>query len=206
MATEKIITAGKKIEEANKAIIMLHGRGAGADDILGLSSYLHLKDFAILAPEAPGSTWYPQSFLAPIPNNEPSLSNALALIGRIVSNLIEKNIPANNIYLLGFSQGACLTLEYVARNAKQYGGVVAFTGGLIGDKIYNENYKGNFDNTPFFIGTSNPDFHVSVERVYASVNILKDMGANVTEKIYENMGHMINEDEINNANRIIFDK
>ena len=206
MATEKIITAGKKIEEANKAIIMLHGRGAGADDIIGLSNSLHLKDFAILAPEAPGNTWYPQSFLAPIPNNEPSLSNALALIGRIAASLNEKNISTENIYLLGFSQGACLTLEYVARNATKYGGVVAFTGGLIGDKIYKENYKGNFDNTPFFIGTSNPDFHVPVERVYASVNILKDMGANVTEKIYDNMGHMINEDEINNANRIIFDK
>jgi phospholipase/carboxylesterase len=105
-----------------------------------------------------------------------------------------------------FSQGACLALEFAARNATRWGGIAAFSGGLIGDKIYSENYKGSFDNTPVFIGSSNPDFHIPVERVYASTNILKNMDADVTEKLYTNMGHTINEDEINNANRLIFNR
>jgi phospholipase/carboxylesterase len=117
---------------------------------------------------------------------------------------IKQGIKKEKIYFLGFSQGACLTLEYTARNADLYGGIIAFTGGLIGDKIYSENYKGNFRNTPVFIGTSKPDFHVPVERVKASANILRNMGADVTEKIYPNMGHTINQDEIKNANDLIF--
>ena len=121
-----------------------------------------------------------------------------------MDELISKGIPTESIYFLGFSQGACLTLEFVARNAKKYGGVIAFTGGLIGDKIYRENYKGDFQNTSIFIGTSNPDPHVPVERVYATSNILKDMNAVVTEKVYANMGHTINQDEINQANEIVF--
>ncbi len=204
MFSEKIVSAGKKIEDAEKAIIMLHGRGASAEDILTLSDHLQIKDFAILAPQAKNNSWYPQSFLAPPPQNEPSLSNALELIENLMKSLIEKKISKQNIYLLGFSQGACLTLEFVTRNAARYGGVAAFTGGLIGDKIYKENYKGNFEQTPVFIGSSNPDFHIPVERVYATTNILTSMGAAVTEKIYENMGHTINQDEINNTNAIIF--
>src|SRR5678809_576183 len=121
-----------------------------------------------------------------------------------IRDLLKLGIPSENIYFLGFSQGACLTLEFVARHANKYGGIVAFTGGLIGDKIYNENYAGDFQNTPFFIGTSNPDPHVPVERVYATTNVLKDMNAAVTEKVYDNMGHTINQDEIDNANRIVF--
>ncbi len=204
MFTEKIVTAGKKIEDAENALIMLHGRGAGAEDILLLSDHLQIKDFAILAPQANNNSWYPQSFLAPPQQNEPWLSSALALIENLITTLSEKNISKENIYFLGFSQGACLTLEFVTRNAAKYGGVVAFTGGLIGDKIYKENYKGNFEHTPVFIGTSNPDFHVPVERVHATINILKSMGAAVIEKIYDNMGHTINQDEINQANTIIF--
>lgn len=204
MFTEKIVTAGKKIEGAKKALIMLHGRGAAAEDILSLSDHLEIKDFAILAPQAKNNSWYPQSFLAPPQQNEPWLSSALALIENLITTLGKKNINKENIYLLGFSQGACLTLEFVTRNAAKYGGVVAFTGGLIGDKIYKENYQGNFENTPVFIGSSNPDFHIPVERVYATTNILKSMGATVTEKIYNNMGHTINQDEINQANTIIF--
>ena len=204
MFSEKIVTAGKKVADASKVLIMLHGRGAGAEDILSLSDHLQIEDFAILAPQAKNNSWYPQSFLAPPKHNEPWLSDALALIENLINDLAGKNITKENVYLLGFSQGACLTLEFVARNAAKYGGVVAFTGGLIGDKIYKENYKGNFEGTPFFIGSSNPDFHIPVERVYATTNILKGMGASVTEKIYENMGHTINQDEINNANAIIF--
>ena len=118
--------------------------------------------------------------------------------------MVKQGISKENIYFLGFSQGACLTLEYVTRHATRYGGIIAFTGGLIGDRIYPENYSGDFQRTPVFLGTGNPDFHVPVERVYASGNILRNMGADLTEKVYNNMGHTINQDEINQVNTLIF--
>jgi phospholipase/carboxylesterase len=203
MHQKKIIYGGKPISEATKAMIMVHGRGASAADILSVATQFDVTDFALLAPQATNSTWYPYSFLAPPSQNEPWLSSALKLLKETVDDVISKGIAPGNIYFLGFSQGACLTLEFAARNAQQWGGIIAFTGGLIGDKINSENYKGDFAGTPLFIGTSNPDVHVPVERVYATTNILKDMGATVTEKIYTNMGHTINEDEITNANLIL---
>lgn len=204
MHTKNIISAGKKLAEGNKVLIMLHGRGGSAEDILSIAGYLNVKDFTLLAPQATNHTWYPFSFLAPPKQNEPWLGSALDWLKELVNDLDSKNIPAENIYFTGFSQGACLTLEFVTRNANRYGGIAAFTGGLIGDKIYPENYKGNFNGTPIFIGSSNPDPHVPVERVNATTNILQSMGANVTEKIYENMGHTISQDEIEVANKIIF--
>ena len=204
MHQKNIILAGKEIAPANKALIMLHGRGGSAEDILSLSSHLAVNDFTILAPQATGNTWYPYSFLAPPSQNEPWLSSALNLLREIVDDLLDKGVPVENIYFAGFSQGACLTLEFVTRNAEKYGGVAAFTGGLIGDKIYSENYLGDFSNTPVFIGTSDPDPHIPVERVYATTNILKQMHATVTEKIYPNMGHTINQDEIDQVNKLIF--
>ena len=203
MHTKNIITAGKETGAAKKALIMLHGRGAHAQDILSLADYLAVQDFALIAPQATGNTWYPYSFLAPPAQNEPWLSSALDIVKETIDDLNSKGIANEQIYLLGFSQGACLTVEFAARNATKYGGIIAFTGGLIGDKIYGENYKGNFAGTPVFIGSSNPDFHVPVERVYATTNILKNMGASVTEKIYNNMGHTINEDELQHANAIL---
>ena len=199
-----IITAGKEVDPKSKVLIMIHGRGGSAEDILSLSNHLEVDDYALLAPQATGHTWYPFSFMAPPAQNEPWLSSALALLKEVVQDLNSKGVPSEQIYFLGFSQGACLTLEFVTRNATRYGGVVAFTGGLIGDKIKPDNYKGDFAGTPVFIGTSNPDPHVPVERVYATVNILKDMGASVTEKVYNGMGHTINQDEIDNANRLVF--
>lgn len=204
MHKKDIITAGKKLTEAKKVLIMLHGRGGSAEDILSLAEHLHVKDYALLAPQATGNTWYPYSFLAPIQQNEPWLSSALSVLDDVVKDIVAQGILKENIYFLGFSQGACLTLEFVARNAARYGGVVAFTGGLIGDKIYNDHYKGDFAGTPVFIGTSDPDMHVPVQRVYATTNILKDMQADVTEKIYPNMGHTISHDEISKANTLIF--
>jgi phospholipase/carboxylesterase len=204
MHTKNIISAGKELKSNAKVLIMIHGRGGSAEDILSLSSHLDVKDFSLLAPQATNHTWYPYSFLAPPAQNEPWLSSAIALLKGLVSELIQKSIPTEHIYFLGFSQGACLTLEYVTRHAGKYGGVAAFTGGLIGDKIYPSNYKGDFQKTPVFIGTGNPDPHVPVERVYATSNILRDMNAAVTEKIYNGMGHTINQDEINQANQIIF--
>ena len=204
MHQKNIITAGKELKADSKVLIMLHGRGGSAEDILSLSQYLDVQDYALLAPQATNNTWYPYSFLAPTLQNEPWLSSALDVLKEVVMDVRSKGVPTNNIYFLGFSQGACLTLEFVTRNAAHYGGVVAFTGGLIGDKIHLENYRGDFQNTPVFIGTSNPDPHVPVERVYATVNILRDMHADVSEKVYNNMGHTINQDEIELANRLVF--
>ncbi len=206
MHQKKIITAGKPLTEAKKALVMIHGRGGSAEDILSLAAHLEVKDFSLLAPQATNNSWYPLSFLARPADNEPWLSSALSTIAATVADIEKAGISKEDIYFLGFSQGACLTLEFVARNATVYGGVAAFTGGLIGDKIYPENYKGDFAGTPVFIGTSNPDPHVPVERVYASSNILRQMNAVVTEKVYNNMGHTITMDEIEKANSLLFNK
>ena len=201
---KNIIVGGKAIEEASKALIMLHGRGANANDILSLADYLNVKDFAILAPEAANNTWYPYSFMAPVSQNEPWLSSSLNLLNDLVNDITTKGFNSENIYFLGFSQGACLTLEFVARNARRYGGIVAFTGGLIGDRVYTENYTGDFNKTPIFIGSSNPDPHVPVQRVNETTKVLQNMNAVVTKKLYNGMAHTISQDEIDMANTIVF--
>lgn len=204
MHQKQLVYTGINLKEAAKALIMVHGRGSRADDILSLAAHLNVKDFALLAPQATNNTWYPYSFMAPPAQNEPWLSSALSLLQEIVDEVTHAGIAKESIYLLSFSQGACLTLEFVTRNAAKYGGVVAFTGGLIGDKIYAANYKGDFENTPVFIGSSNPDPHVPVERVHATTALLKKMNADVTEKIYNNKGHTITPTEIALANQLIF--
>jgi phospholipase/carboxylesterase len=204
MHTKNIISAGKPVNEAKKALVMVHGRGGSAEDILSLSSYLDVKEYALFAPQATGNTWYPYSFMANPAQNEPYLSAALALLKETVEDIIAAGIAKENIYFLGFSQGACLTLEFITRNAARYGGAVAFTGGLLGDKLYPENYSGDFKGTPVFIGTSNPDPHVPVERVQASEKILQEKNAAVTVKIYPGMGHTISQDEITLANKLVF--
>jgi len=204
MHQEPLRTAGQPLATAARALILLHGRGGSAPDILSLAAHLHVPDFALLAPQATQGTWYPNSFLAPPAQNEPWLTAALAAVGRAVATAESQGITAENIYFLGFSQGACLTLEYVARHATRYGGVVAFTGGLIGDRLYLDNYAGHFQGTPAFLGTSDPDPHVPVERVRASTALLTSLGAAVTEKIYPHMGHTISPAEINVANAVIF--
>ncbi len=196
--------SGKSLREAEKALIMIHGRGGSAEDILTLASHLNVKEYALLAPQATGHTWYPYSFMAPTEQNEPWLNSALESIKKTVQTAMEEGIKAENIYFFGFSQGACLSLEFLARHAKRYGGAVAIIGGVIGEAIERSNYKGDFQGTPVFIGTSNPDFHVPIERVYATENILKEMGAEVSLKVYENFGHSINPDEIDSANTLVF--
>jgi phospholipase/carboxylesterase len=204
MHEKHVLLKGKKLGEADNVLVMIHGRGASAEDILTLADYLNVKDFTLLAPQATGNTWYPYSFLAPPHNNEPWLSSALTVLEEIVDDIKAAGIEATNIYFVGFSQGACLTLEYVTRNAERYGGVAAFTGGLIGDKIYEQNYSGDFNGTPVFVGSADPDPHVPVQRVHDSVAILKKMNASVTEKIIPGMGHTINEEEIQIVNKIVF--
>lgn len=202
----EIITDGVPLNSAKKALIMIHGRGAGAHDILSIAKHLKVDDFALIAPQAENRSWYPYSFLVPIAENEPSFSKSLDDIHQVVVAIQQNGIEKENIYFLGFSQGACLALEFTARNAAKYGGVVAFTGGLIGDKVYENHYTGNFENTPIFIGTSDPDFHVPVERVNETETLLKKLGATVTKKIYDNMGHTISQDEVDLANALIFSK
>jgi phospholipase/carboxylesterase len=202
--TLDIKTGGKSLNEAEKVLIMIHGRGGSAQDIVSLSQHLNVKDYALLAPQATNGTWYPFSFMAPVEQNEPWLSSAVETVEKTVQTALDAGIKAENIYFFGFSQGACLTLEFLARNAQKFGGAAAIIGGVIGEKIDRENYKGDFAQTPIFLGTSNPDFHVPVERVYATANILKEMNADVTEKVYANFGHSINQEEIEWANALIF--
>lgn len=204
MLAPTIRTAGQSLATATKVLIMLHGRGGSAADILSLAPALRVAGFALLAPQAPQNSWYPASFLAPLAQNEPWLSAALHTLRDLVASLESQGIKKENLYFLGFSQGACLTLEFVARTATRYGGVVAFTGGLIGDSIYPEHYAGDFGGTPIFIGTGDPDFHVPVGRVRASTALLTQLGAHVTERVYPNLGHTISQEEIELANSLVF--
>ncbi len=204
MHKKNIFTAGKPITKESKVLIMLHGRGANAEDILSLSDYLAVKDFSLVAPQATNHSWYPFSFMSKPIQNEPWLSSALALVDELVNEILEQGVAAERLYFTGFSQGACLTLEYITRHAKKYGGVAAFTGGLIGDQLYLENYSGDFKQTPVFIGTSEPDPHVPAHRVHETEEALTKMNAKVNLKVYKNMGHMINEDEIRLANEWVF--
>lgn len=204
MHTLNYITAGKDLAAAAKALILVHGRGGSAEDILALADALPVADFALFAPNAAAHSWYPYSFMAPIQQNEPWLTTALGVLKQLVTEIKAKGISEENIWFTGFSQGACLTLEYVTRNATRYGGVAAFTGGLIGDRLYPQHYGGDFNGTPIFIGTSNPDPHVPVSRVHETTALLQSMNAAVTEKVYPGMGHTITDDEIKQASRLVF--
>ena len=200
---KQILTAGVPAEKATKAIIMLHGRGASAASIITLKDHLKLDGYAIYAPQATEHSWYPYSFMSPVANNQPALDSALTIIGNLVEDIKQQDIAQENIYFLGFSQGACLTLEYVTSNAGRYGGVIALTGGLIGEQLINDNYKGNFDQTPVLITTGDPDTHVPVSRVNESKAIIDALNANVTLKIYKGRMHTISADELQLANGIL---
>lgn len=204
--TKNIRTAGKSLEQADKVMIFVHGRGGTADDILGLSNYLQVQDFALLAPQAERNTWYPYSFMAPPADNEPGLSSGLSLLEEMVADAIASGFESTDIFFVGFSQGACLTTEFAARNARPFGGIFALSGGLIGDRLYTENYQGDFAGTPIFLGCSDTDFHIPLQRVHESTRMLADMNAWVTEKIYPNMGHTIIQDEIDQINKIIVER
>lgn len=204
MHQKNVIAAGKKLAETKKVLIMLHGRGADAEDILSVAPYLNVKDYALLALQATGNSWYPYSFLMPPEQNEPWLTSALDVVHAVVSDVVKSGIPKEKIYFMGFSQGACLSLEFLARNADRYGGLAAFSGGLIGDKILHKNYKGDFKKMPVFIGSSDPDPHIPVERVNASAELYNNLNAQVTKIIYPQMGHTISNDEIAEANKVVF--
>jgi phospholipase/carboxylesterase len=192
-----------QLTREKKVLIMVHGRGASAEDIVSIADHLPVADFTLIAPQAPGHTWYPFSFIVPQAQNEPYLTASLDTIDSMVKIATDAGVSFENIYFLGFSQGACLTLEYVTRNAKKWGGVIAFTGGLIGDKLILENYKGDFNSAPVYIGTSNPDPHVPVSRVRETDEVLKKMNASVQVEIFDNMGHTINQKEIISATKVL---
>ena len=189
-------SAGEPLDRARAAMVLVHGRGASADSILELAAELAQPGFAYLAPQAAGSTWYPNSFLAPIPTNEPGLSSALRRIADLVDQIQKAGVPAERIVLLGFSQGACLTLEFAARNARRYGGVAGLSGGLIGPDGTSRTYQGSLDGTPVLLGCSDIDFHIPEARVHHTAEVLRRLGAEVDERIYPGMGHTVNQDEI----------
>jgi len=184
-------------------VVMAHGRGAGPKNIFDLLPRLARPGFTYLAPAAAGNTWYPYSFLAEIEKNEPGLSSALDVLARLVDDVIARGIPSEQIVLLGFSQGACLTSEFAARHARRYGGVIVFTGGLIGPDGTPRNYSGSFGGTPIFLGCSDVDGHVPKTRVDDTAAVFTRMGAQVDERIYPGMGHLINDDEIAAAQAIL---
>lgn len=200
-----IVTAGVPVKEAKAALIMIHGRGASAENMVPLSRYLNRKDLAVFAPQANRHSWYPTSFIQPVEENQPALDSALHVISELVNEVISAGIPAEKIYFMGFSQGACLTLEYVARNAVRYGGVIAFTGGLIGKKLQPDNYKGDFGQTTVLITTGDPDMHVPLKRVKESAAVLEKLNARMHVVVYPAKQHTITNDEIDLANKIFFD-
>lgn len=199
----RILIKGADLKEAKSAMIMIHGRGATAEDILSLTNEFNRKDIYYAAPQAVNYTWYPNSFLAPVESNEPWLTSALKVVDDLFNNLLNKGFESSKIFLLGFSQGACLTLEYVARNPRKYGGIFGLSGGVIGPIGTVFNFKGNMEETPIFLGCSDVDFHIPVERVHETETIMKNLNAKVEKRIYPQMGHTIIEDEINYINNIL---
>jgi predicted esterase len=195
-ANQPVLRAGAPIASARLVAIMVHGRGASAEDILGLAREFSHRDIAYLAPQAAGNTWYPYSFLMPMEQNEPALSSALRMIENLLSSLRAQNFPPEKVALMGFSQGACLSLEFAARHAQRYAAVAAFSGGLIGPPATPRDYQGSLDGTPVFMGCSDVDPHIPVDRVYESADVFTHMGAVVDRRIYPRMGHAINPEEI----------
>jgi len=193
----QLVVAGEDVERAKAAIILVHGRGASAESMMGIFDELAVPGLAAVAPQAPGHTWYPNSFLVPIAANQPYLDSALFALESIVTNLIERGIESKRIAILGFSQGACLTTEFVATHPRRYGAIIALTGGLIGPPGTARNYPGSLSKTPVFLGSSDPDPDVPFERVQETRDVLGAMGAAVELRRYAGMGHTINEDELN---------
>ncbi|MFW6387712.1 MAG: alpha/beta hydrolase [bacterium] len=203
------LTAGEPFDRAEASLIMLHGRGATAESIIGLAEYLDLTGFHIVAPQADNYTWYPYSFLEDTTANEPYVSSALATIDTVVERLRSPSSDLSRVYLLGFSQGACLVSEYAARaaakgnGARRFGGLVALSGGLIGPRDTVRSYSGSLAGTPAFLGCSDVDMHIPEERVRETADTLSRLGSTVDLQIYPGMGHTINKDEIAHINTML---
>jgi phospholipase/carboxylesterase len=201
--TSNVIRAGAPIGAARAAVVLVHGRGASAESMLGLANAFATPDIAYIAPQASSGSWYPYSFMAPIAQNEPHLGKALDTLARVVDDLKQQGIPAERVVLLGFSQGACLALEFAARNAERFGGVTALSGALIGPEGTTWDYPGQLAGTPVFLGCSDVDSHIPLARVHESASVLRRLGGDVTEIIYPGMGHTIVQDEIDHVEKIL---
>ncbi len=200
---QPLLDHGASLSDASVVMILLHGRGASARSILSLADELDVPDVAYRAPQAARRSWYPESFMAPIEQNEPALRSALQVVSDTIATVTEAGLSEEEVVLLGFSQGACLATEYVARNPQRYGGVVGLSGGLIGPEGTTFDYEGTLDGTPVFLGCSDQDPYIPLERVEETTDVLRGMSATVTKRIYEGMGHTTNEDEIQHVRSLL---
>lgn len=197
-----VLEAGEPLTKARAAMILVHGRGATAADIMTIAAELIHTGFAYLAPQASGNQWYPNPFTALIESNEPYLSSSLGVLETLLAK-VEAKVPAQRVILLGFSQGACLTLEFAARHARRYGGVVGLSGGLIGPDGTPRDYPGSFAGAPVFLGCSDVDPHIRKDRVEEAAEVFKRKGARVTMRLYPGMGHTVSADEIDSVREIV---
>lgn len=195
-AGQPILSRGPALSESRLATILLHGRGGSAEDMLALAEEFGVRDISYVAPEAAGHTWYPHSFLMPVDQNEPHLTSALRLVSGVLDDLNGQGMPSERVAIVGFSQGACLALEFAARHARRYAAVIGFSGGLIGPRGTPRDYSGTFDGTPVFLGCSDVDPHIPLERVHESAALFRRLSAAVDERIYSQMGHTVNRDEL----------
>lgn len=198
-----VATSGTSLASAKAAVILLHGRGAIAESMVSLADVLALDDVAYLAPQAPGGSWYPYSFLAPLDRNEPHLSQSLEIVGHLVEDLSAKGFGPERLVLAGFSQGGCLGLEFAARHARRYGAIISLSAGLIGPEGAPRDYAGALAGTPVLLGCSNIDAHIPLDRVHESASVLTKLGAQVDERIYPGLGHTINANEIDAMRALI---
>jgi predicted esterase len=199
----RVERAGVPLERARAAMVMIHGRGAAPANILSLVPAIGVDDVAYLAPEAVGGQWYPYGFMSPIPQNEPGITSGMRAISRVLATVLDANIPLERTFVLGFSQGACLASEFVARHAVRYGGLVALSGGLIGPDGTPRDYAGSLEGVPVFMGCSDVDGHIPASRVRETADVLKRLGANVDMRLYPGMGHLVNEEEIEAVSRML---
>ncbi len=202
-AGQPVLHTGAPLDRARLAVICVHGRGASAEDILGLAREMETTDVAYLAPQAAGGSWYPRSFMAAIAENEPAITSALGVLGSLVDGLTERGVPPPRVALMGFSQGACLSLEYAARHPRRYAAVVGLSGGLIGPPGAGLTSGGSLDLTPVLLGCSDEDPHIPLARVRESAEAFRRMHARVDERIYPGMGHTVNQDEIERARALL---
>jgi phospholipase/carboxylesterase len=200
---QPLVTAGAPLEAAEAAVVLVHGRGATAQSIVQMADEFYHHGVAFLAPQAARNTWYPNSFLAPVESNEPGRSSGLQAIADAIETANEADIPTERVMLLGFSQGACLASEYVAQNPRRYGGLAVLSGGVIGPEGKEMDYEGDLEGTPVFLGCSDVDPHIPEERVHETADVFEGMGAEVTTRIYEGMGHGVNEDEIDHVSEMV---
>jgi predicted esterase len=202
-AGQPVLRAGAQVGDATSAVIAIHGRGASAGDIMSVAKAIDLPKIAWLAPEASSHTWYPYSFLMPVEQNQPFLDSAISVVGGLLQHLEDSGIAPEHVAFMGFSQGACLASEFVARHPRRYGGLVVFSGGLIGAQIDPQGYPGALEGTPVVGGCSDIDPHIPLERFELTGDILAGQGAEVDFRVYPGMGHTINLDELAAARELI---